>query len=150
MVSRKHAELRWHDGKWILVDLNSSYGTFIDGRRVTAPERISAGQRLQFGQDGPVMKVVWFEVLSDSQPLSVSQQAEPVSIPGSVQSQIKTEVKADSYQIPHVQPPVASPATGKPAAGPGGARIEFVTETARAPFDLSAQGIAIGRDPACD
>lgn len=32
MVSRKHAELQWHDGKWIVVDLNSSYGVFVNGQ----------------------------------------------------------------------------------------------------------------------
>lgn len=33
MVSRKHAELRAGDGQWFLYDLNSSYGTFIDGQK---------------------------------------------------------------------------------------------------------------------
>src|SRR5438552_7923156 len=75
MVSRKHAELRWHDGKWVLVDLNSTYGTFVDGRKISEPERIAAGQRMQFGQDGPVMKVVWFESLTDSQPVAVTPGA---------------------------------------------------------------------------
>jgi len=66
MVSRKHAELRWTDGKWFIVDLNSSYGTYVNGQRIGAPQQLVVGQRLQFGESGPVMKVVWFEVLSDS------------------------------------------------------------------------------------
>src|SRR4051794_32706133 len=35
-VSRRHAELR-HDGAaWILTDLHSTQGVFVDGRRVTS------------------------------------------------------------------------------------------------------------------
>ena len=66
MVSRKHAELRWHEGKWLLVDLNSSYGTYLNGQRIAVPTQIATGNRLQFGQDGPVIKVVWFEELAES------------------------------------------------------------------------------------
>ncbi|HQU84070.1 MAG TPA: FHA domain-containing protein, partial [Pyrinomonadaceae bacterium] len=62
MVSRKHAELRAQDGKWFLVDLNSSYGTFLDGQKVSAPQNISFGNRIQFGVNGPIYRVVWFEV----------------------------------------------------------------------------------------
>ncbi|MGH9818754.1 MAG: FHA domain-containing protein, partial [Pyrinomonadaceae bacterium] len=62
MVSRKHAELRWNDDRWFLVDLGSSYGTFINGQRVTGTQQISVGQRLQFGESGPVFTVVWFEM----------------------------------------------------------------------------------------
>lgn len=66
MVSRKHAELRHQGGKWFLLDLNSSYGTFFDGNRIAAPTQINVGSRLQFGQNGPVLRVVWFEVIADS------------------------------------------------------------------------------------
>ena len=61
MVSRKHAEFRWQDGKWYVVDLGSSYGTYVQGRQITQPLSISAGASIQFGTDGPVMTVVWFE-----------------------------------------------------------------------------------------
>ena len=53
MVSRKHAEIRWDNDRWHLVDLNASYGTFLEGRRISAPAQLSAGQVIQFGTDGP-------------------------------------------------------------------------------------------------
>jgi hypothetical protein len=37
-VSRRHAELRYEDGRWLLRDLNSSNGTYINGRLVTEAE----------------------------------------------------------------------------------------------------------------
>src|SRR5690348_3589069 len=68
MVSRKHAELRWEGGKWFLCDLNSSYGTYHNGQRVSGAQAIAVGSILQFGTQGPTMRVVWFEVGTDSSP----------------------------------------------------------------------------------
>jgi membrane-bound lytic murein transglycosylase D len=53
-VSRFHAEVQFSQGKWSLVDLQSTNGTFVDGRRV---ERFSLadGTRIELGQDGPVL-----------------------------------------------------------------------------------------------
>ncbi len=48
MVSGHHAELRFEDGILVLVDLNSTNGTFIDGLRIkSAP--INAGQEISLG-----------------------------------------------------------------------------------------------------
>ena len=58
MVSRRHAELRFTGGQWILSDLNSSYGTYLDGQKITAPKVVSIGNRLQFGLQGPIVRVV--------------------------------------------------------------------------------------------
>ena len=50
-VSRRHAELRLHDGRWMLRDLGSSNGTWVNGRRVmeaeVAPGRRAAARRLR-------------------------------------------------------------------------------------------------------
>jgi len=45
-LSRRHAAFRWHDGKCILEDLNSSNGTFV---RIVKPLRLSRGDKLRFG-----------------------------------------------------------------------------------------------------
>src|SRR6187455_3124097 len=58
MVSRKHAEFRIEGGRRVLVDLNSRFGTFLDGRQISEPAEIRAGSRVQFGQAGPVLRVV--------------------------------------------------------------------------------------------
>src|SRR5215204_7268454 len=61
MVSRRHAELRFANGQWILSDLNSSYGTFVDGQKISSPRAVSAGDRIQFGQQGPTVRVARIE-----------------------------------------------------------------------------------------
>ncbi len=58
MVSRKHAEFRIEGGRSLLVDLSSRYGTFLDGRQISAAAEIRAGSRVQFGPGGPVIRVV--------------------------------------------------------------------------------------------
>ncbi|MDQ2745746.1 MAG: FHA domain-containing protein [Acidobacteriota bacterium] len=68
MVSRRHAEIRWQNGSWVLHDLNSSYGTFLNNQKITAPQTIQIGSRLQFGANGPVLNVVELETADSAAP----------------------------------------------------------------------------------
>ena len=47
-VSRRHAELRAHEGRWLLRDLGSSNGTYVNGRRVIEAE-VRPGDVVQLG-----------------------------------------------------------------------------------------------------
>ena len=47
-VSRRHAELRVIEGRWILRDLDSSNGTYVNGRLVMEAE-VSAGDEIALG-----------------------------------------------------------------------------------------------------
>jgi hypothetical protein len=47
-VSRRHAELRTEDGRWLLRDLGSSNGTWVNGRRVVEAE-VRPGDLLHLG-----------------------------------------------------------------------------------------------------
>ena len=50
-ISRNHAMLqRMETGEFILIDLGSRNGTFVDGRRVIAPVTLQNGDGLTFGQ----------------------------------------------------------------------------------------------------
>ncbi|MFJ5885395.1 FHA domain-containing protein [Kitasatospora cineracea] len=51
-VSRRHAELRFEAGDWVLYDLGSSNGTFVNDRRVVGGTVVRAGDRLRFGRLG--------------------------------------------------------------------------------------------------
>jgi hypothetical protein len=50
-VSRRHAELRVVDGRWMLRDLGSSNGTWVNGRRVMEVE-VVAGDEIVLGACG--------------------------------------------------------------------------------------------------
>jgi hypothetical protein len=47
-VSRRHAELRLVEGRWMLRDLGSSNGTWVNGRRVLEAE-VAAGDEVHLG-----------------------------------------------------------------------------------------------------
>ena len=47
-VSRRHAELRLVEGRWMLRDLGSSNGTWVNGRRVMEAE-VAPGDDVQLG-----------------------------------------------------------------------------------------------------
>ena len=47
-VSRRHAELRIVEGRWMLRDLGSSNGTWVNGRRVVEAE-VTAGDEIVLG-----------------------------------------------------------------------------------------------------
>ncbi|MGI8788194.1 MAG: FHA domain-containing protein [Pyrinomonadaceae bacterium] len=135
MVSRRHAELRFMNGQWFLYDLNSSYGTFLDGNKISAPQNIQIGNRLQFGTNGPVLRVVWLEVKAET-PASFSdnpfQNQSPVAPPN---------------DYPKPPAPQNIPLQNHPQT----AQLEFIDAAqSSAPFLLSKDSVWLGRDPAGD
>jgi ABC-type multidrug transport system ATPase subunit/pSer/pThr/pTyr-binding forkhead associated (FHA) protein len=73
MVSRRHAEFRLKNGRCLLVDTNSSFGTFLNGRRITDPVEIQPGARVQFGAGGPVMLVARIELNAPPPPPNLAE-----------------------------------------------------------------------------
>lgn len=49
-VSRRHARLVVRDGRYILVDLKSTNGTFVNGRRLTAPLVVRTTDQIRMGE----------------------------------------------------------------------------------------------------
>lgn len=49
-VSRRHAELFFREGSWVLVDLDSTNGTFLNGTRVQRSQLLP-GDTLAFGRE---------------------------------------------------------------------------------------------------
>ena len=48
-ISRRHAELRVENGAWMLVDLNSANGTYVNGVRIEKPLRLKHGDQIRLG-----------------------------------------------------------------------------------------------------
>lgn len=60
-VSRVHCCIRWEQGVPVLVDLNSSYGTFLaDGKRLPPqyPTQVAAGTRFYLGNTGNLFQII--------------------------------------------------------------------------------------------
>ncbi len=57
-ASSRHAELRAVDAGWVLVDLGSSNGTYVDGHRVTeTPVAPAVPIHIEFGPGGPRIRL---------------------------------------------------------------------------------------------
>lgn len=136
MVSRKHAELRFEGGRWILHDLNSSYGTYLNGQRIAGAQAVAVGNVLQFGTQGPTVRIVALEAMPVSAPQNVGQQ-----MPQNVQP-----TQLHSPPLPS-QPPPNAP--NVPNNAP--AQLDFIDlPTHSAPFRLTKTQIWLGREPSCD
>src|SRR5437867_6165690 len=55
-VSRRHAEIRRQEGVYVLVDLGSFNGTFLNGRRIVGGEILHDGDVVQLGPGGPSLR----------------------------------------------------------------------------------------------
>jgi hypothetical protein len=57
-ASSRHAELRPVGDSWVLVDLGSSNGTFVEGKRTTeAPVLAGVATMVEFGPGGPRLRM---------------------------------------------------------------------------------------------
>lgn len=61
-VGRLHARITWTDDdpiSFMLADLGSRNGTFVNGRLLTAPIVLHSGDIIQLGALGPEVEVKW-------------------------------------------------------------------------------------------
>jgi pSer/pThr/pTyr-binding forkhead associated (FHA) protein len=49
-ISQLHAKISERNGAWVVEDLGSTNGTYLNQRKVTAPTEISAGDRIRLGK----------------------------------------------------------------------------------------------------
>lgn len=49
-ASGSHARLFTRSGVWLVEDLDSRNGSFLNGQRIDQPEQVSAGQEIRIGQ----------------------------------------------------------------------------------------------------
>lgn len=135
-VSRQHAEFRLQNGRWLLSDSGSTYGTFLDGQPLKEPTALRVNSRVQFGSGGPVLVVTRIgqetpatETLVDS-PRQVSTSS---STPGSQSQAPKRPVTP--------QPRPAEPVWVE-LSGAGTGRLQRI--------ELSKEITRFGRDPAVE
>ena len=155
MVSREHAEMRCQKGAWLLRDANSSFGTYLNGQKISQTVRVEIGNSLQFGKGGPILHVIYLdfdEKVPQKSPAKpqIPENYEPQSqIPTNYQKPADPPVQKESVSIsqkpkpPQMTPPVA----GKNLEPP---KIEIIGKKGIAPFTISGNSFWLGRDPGCD
>lgn len=79
-VSRTHVEVFRQDGAWWVCDLQSTNGTYLDGRRVERA-RLAARSSLRLGRDGPELELAPLGDAPEAETGGESVEATSVSSP---------------------------------------------------------------------
>src|SRR3989442_232356 len=107
-VSTSHAKLQRREGVWVLVDLDSTNGTFVDGERVHGESPLAPGAAVRFGD----VQLV-FEPTDDALGVAKGGGTQVLRTPHSVPPAGKP---APSKSPPSKPPPAAKAAPALPAA----------------------------------
>ena len=74
-ISRRHARLTFQGGKYVLEDLGSTNGTFVNGQRLAGPRVLKAGEVVSFGEQ---IVMIFEATYFDAGATVVSPRAAPV------------------------------------------------------------------------
>ena len=100
-VSRRHSRLTFQGGKYVLEDLGSTNGTFVNGQRLTGPRVLKSGEVISLGEQ---IVFVYEAVESDPGATMVSSRAaDLISRPTSTPSP-STPQQIYAGQVPPDQP----------------------------------------------
>ena len=150
MVSRKHTEFRVADGKWIVADANSRFGTFVNGEKISGPTEVRVGSHVQLGPDGPILRVVSIEQSPSEKPASRAAEVDRMPTVRDAPSPPVAPAQPAKIQTPPLPPKSDASAPHRPAPSP--AYLELVdpqsAKTRR--FELNKDVIRLGRDPEGD
>src|SRR5712671_7878282 len=149
MVSRKHAEFQLSQGRYLVADANSRFGTFVNGQRITEPVEVRVGSQVQLGTGGPILRVISIEQSAVSRP-------EPKD---SERGRMETlhEPSGSARDLAPAQPPSNTPKT--PAAPPspprpapvrtGPAHLDLIDPDTKQVkrIELNREVTRLGRDP---
>src|SRR6266550_2388997 len=106
-VSTSHAKLQRREGIWVLVDLDSTNGTFVDGEQVKGEAPLAPGATVRFGD----VQLV-FEPTDDALGVAKGGGTQVLRTPHSVAPNV--------HPMPAPSPPAPAPTAprGSPAPGP--------------------------------
>lgn len=162
MVSRQHAQIHHSNEGWILVDNNSTYGTFLNGQRIAQPQQIQVGSTIQIGTNGPNLIVILLDVGGVSQPVNNMPVASPekqfsTAIPDRSKSQISSILPSMEINPPVVSAPIQTHTPpsiprdiAKPSAPIAQPQIELVGDGGNPPYKMTKPQIWLGRDVNCE
>ena len=112
-ISRRHARLTFQGGKYVLEDLGSTNGTFVNGQRLAGPRVLKAGEVVSFGEQ-----------------IVLVYEASTFDPAATVASPRASAVPSASRPVPPPPPPAAEfagsvPASPVPAPAPATGRMNL-------------------------
>jgi signal transduction histidine kinase len=103
-ISRNHAEVRLANGEWLLDDIGSVNGTFVEQRRIHAPTPIQPGEQFRIGRTWLALHPEPAQLVDgDSTPALVLVDESDVSLVG------QTEGQSIVFSLEAEVPPPVSP-----------------------------------------
>jgi pSer/pThr/pTyr-binding forkhead associated (FHA) protein len=115
-VSRKHAKLTQQNSTFVIQDLGSTNGTFINGQRITTSQELKPGDTVTLGEN----IVLMYETTFDPNATVISS-AQALRTVGPIQKPIPTPPPAQAPVPAPVKPPSTAPVevfTSQAPAGP--------------------------------
>ncbi|MBN1667120.1 MAG: FHA domain-containing protein [Anaerolineales bacterium] len=104
-ISRRHVMLRFQNGAYLIEDLGSTNGTFINGQRLSAPHVLRPGEMIMLGE---AVSLVYEAAQFDPNATMISPSSErPAGAPGGA-----------AMPQPRPVPPPIQPVQASPAPGP--------------------------------
>lgn len=108
-VSRKHTRLVWQSLGYVVEDLGSTNGTFVNGQRLTMPFVLRGGESISLGEN----IVLDYESTADPDATVISTSASAIK---QAVAAAQTTAEAPKPEIPQAQPqPVPTPIKPAPA-----------------------------------
>ena len=90
-ASRRHARITWQAGQYVIEDLGSTNGTFINGVQTTAPQVLNPGDSIGIGQTALVFQIEGVQMAA-----SQYQQAPAEYIPAPPAPPVASNVDTNS------------------------------------------------------
>jgi pSer/pThr/pTyr-binding forkhead associated (FHA) protein len=83
-ASRRHTRISWQGGQFVIEDLGSTNGTFVNGVQITTPQVLNPGDSIGIGQTALVFQVAGGQLGAASYQAPPLQQTPAYSPPPSV------------------------------------------------------------------
>jgi S1-C subfamily serine protease len=114
-VSTRHAEIRAAGDAWVVRDLGSTNGTYLNGERIVHERALSAGDALAFGEHGPRVDVASLSPHADANaetPALAHRAPAPAPVMAAVAAGDRVRRTVPSQE----RPAAARPTTGERVA----------------------------------
>ncbi len=113
-VSRRHARLMFQGGRYVLEDLGSTNGTFVNGRRISAPYVLKPGDVISLGESiSLVFEAVAFDpgatVVAPSAKATVAAPPPAAAVPPAHPAAPAPAFRPPSTAVPQTATPATAP-----------------------------------------